>query len=69
MFTHTLSLTRFGLIQTMIYFHILMPHIKYSNSDHLWDLIETWGFREDIKDVKDKGLYRYLWFWREHQGY
>ena len=22
----------------------------------LWDLIETWGFREDIKDVKGIGL-------------
>ena len=31
-YTHTLSLTHLGLIQTMTYFPILMPHIKISIS-------------------------------------
>ena len=27
-----------------------------SGQGHLWDYIETWGFREDIKDVKGIGM-------------
>ena len=39
--------------QCKIFAHCAKTKIQFSQ---LWDLIETWGFREDIKDVKAIGL-------------